>query len=157
MQIGFATMIAGREPTEDDMEPLSWWLWQTCKSIDSVGAALAGAQAQGAARAIVTWTNGWDAVVTPGLAEAPVTHGTVDPLSAQPDRAFARSGAFTPYTALFNVTGQPAITLPLFQREDGLPLGVQVVGRPAEEGALLALAAELEEAAPGIEGRPPVS
>ncbi len=157
MQIGFATMIAGREPTEDDMEPLSWWLWQTCKSIDSVGAALAGAQAQGAARAIVNWTNGWDAVVTPGLAEAPVTHGTVDPLSAQPDRAFARSGAFTPYTALFNVTGQPAITLPLFQREDGLPLGVQVVGRPAEEGALLALAAELEEAAPGIEGRPPVS
>ncbi len=155
-QIGLAAMLAGREPTEEDMEPLSWWLWTTCRGIDSVAATLAGVRLQGAARAIVGWTQGWDAVVTPALAEPPVTHGTVDPTSARPDEAFARSGAFTPYTALFNVTGQPAITLPLFQREDGLPLGVQVVGRPAEEGALLALAAELEEAAPGIVGRPPV-
>jgi amidase len=157
MQIGLATMLAGREPAEDDMEPLSWWLWQTCKSIDSVAAQLASAQLQGASRALVTWSDQWDAVITPGLAEAPVLHGTVDPLSPQPDQAFARSGQFTPFTALQNVTGQPAIALPLFQRRDGLPLAVQVIGRPAREGDLLALAAQLEEAAPGIQGRPGIS
>jgi len=157
MQIALAAMLAGREPAEDDMEPLSWWLWQTCKSIDSVAAAVAGAQLQAAARMIVTWTDRWDAVVTPGLAEAPLTHGTVDPLGSDPQATFARSGRFTPYTALFNVTGQPAVALPLFQRDDGLPLAVQVVGRPAQEGALLALLAQLEEAAPGMSGRPPVS
>ena len=53
---------------------------------------------------------------------------------------FTRSGLFTPFTPIFNATGQPAISLPLYQGEDGLPLGVQLVGRPAGEGALLALA-----------------
>jgi amidase len=53
---------------------------------------------------------------------------------------FTRSGLFTPFTPVFNATGQPAISLPLFEGEDGLPLGVQLVGRPAGEGALLALA-----------------
>ena len=61
---------------------------------------------------------------------------------------FTRSGLFTPFTPVFNATGQPGISLPLFQGEDGLPLGVQIVGRPAGEAALLALAAQLEEAQP---------
>ena len=47
---------------------------------------------------------------------------------------FTRSGLFTPFTPVFNASGQPGISLPLFQGEDGLPLGVQIVGRPAGEG-----------------------
>jgi amidase len=157
-QIAYAALIAGREPTEDDMEPLSWWVWQTCKSIDSVGASLAAAQLQAAGRMIVQWTSQWDAVVTPGLAEAPVRHDVVDPLAPDPQATFRRSGQFTPFTALFNVTGQPAMTLPVDRRSDGLPVSVQLVGHPAQEGALLALAAQLEEAAPGLGGaRPQVS
>jgi amidase len=157
-QIAFAALIGGREPTEADMEPLSWWVWQTCKSIDSVGAALAAAQLQAAGRMIVGWTSQWDAVVTPGLAEAPVRHDVIDPLAPDAQATFRRSGQFTPFTALFNVTGQPAMTLPVDRRADGLPVSVQLVGHPAEEGALLALAAQLEEAAPGLGGaRPQVS
>ena len=72
-------------------------------------------------------------------------------------RTFARSGHFTPYTAICNVTGQPAISLPLYQRADGLPLAVQLIGRPAQEGALLALAAQLEGAQPWAGRRPPVA
>jgi amidase len=67
---------------------------------------------------------------------------------------FTRSGLFTPFTPVFNSTGQPAISLPLFQGEDGLPLGVQLAGRPAGEAALLALAAQLEEARPWVSRRP---
>ena len=59
---------------------------------------------------------------------------------------FTRSGLYTPFTPVINATGQPAISLPLFEGDDGLPLGVQIVGRPAGESALLALAAQLEQA-----------
>jgi amidase len=66
---------------------------------------------------------------------------------------FTRSGLFTPFTPIFNATGQPAISLPLYDGADGLPLGVQLVGRPAGEGQLLALAAQLEGAQPWAERR----
>ena len=75
--------------------------------------------------------------------------GEIDACSDEPDgTTSARSGRFTPYTAIFNVTGQPAISLPLFHGDDGLPLGVQLVGPPAGEDLLLALAAQLEAARP---------
>ena len=54
----------------------------------------------------------------------------------------------TPFTAIVNVTGQPAIALPLYHGEDGLPTAVQLIGPPAREEVLLSLAAQLEEALP---------
>jgi amidase len=74
--------------------------------------------------------------------------GTIDPLGPEPSATFARSGAFTPFTAIANVTGSPAISLPLAEHRGGLPLGVQLIGRPAGEGPLLALAGQLEDARP---------
>ena len=67
---------------------------------------------------------------------------------------FTRSGLFTPFTPIFNASGQPGVSVPLFEGEDGLPLGVQLVGRPAGEGPLLALAAQLEAARPWAGRRP---
>jgi amidase len=67
---------------------------------------------------------------------------------------FLRSAAFTPFTAVANVTGQPAISIPLYEH-DGLPVAAQLFGRPAQEGALLALAAQLEGAHPWAGRRPP--
>ncbi|HEV7883972.1 MAG TPA: amidase family protein, partial [Solirubrobacteraceae bacterium] len=72
-----------------------------------------------------------------------------------PMGTFRRSGDFTPYTAISNVTGAPAISLPLYTRDDGLPLAVQLLGRPAQEGTLLALAAQLVAALPWAERRAP--
>jgi amidase len=151
LQIAFAGMVAGRDPVQDDMEALSWAIWNLCKGIDSVQALAAEAQLHALARTLVTWTAQYDVVLTPSLAEAPVLLGTMDPQSANPMADFARSGAFTPYTATQNVTGSPAISLPLYARPDGdeaagVPLGVQLIGQPAGEGALLALAAQIEEA-----------
>ena len=156
VQIAFAALLAGREPTEADMEPVSWMLWEGAKKIDATGAMLAGLQLQGLSRAIITWGEPYDAVLTPALAEAPVKHGVMDPSGDDPAETFARSGRFTPYTALCNVTGQPAVSLPLYQRDDGVPLGVQLIGRPAQEGALLALAAQVEAAHPWADRRPEV-
>ena len=154
-QIAFAGMVAGREPAEEDMEPLSWALWNVTKGYDSIHAMVAEFQLHGFARALITWISQYDVLLTPGLAEAPVPLGTIDPLNTEdPLAAFRRSGQFTPFTALFNVTGQPAIMLPLYQRDDGLPLPVQLVGQPAEEGALLALAAQIEQAHPWADRRP---
>lgn len=161
-QIAFGALLAGREPVEEDMEALSWAIWQLSQSITSVQAQIAAAQLQGFARQMVTWTSQYDVVLTPALAEAPVRIGVLDPTAPNPMQTFARSGQFTPYTAISNVTGSPAISLPLAARPEGdpdagLPLAVQLIGQPAGEGALLALGAQLEEASPWAGRRPPVS
>jgi amidase len=161
-QIAFGALLAGREPVEDDMEGLSWAIWKLSQGLTSVQAQLAAVQLQAFARQMVTWAAQYDAVLTPALSEAPVTLGTLDPNAPDPMGTFARSGRFTPYTAISNVTGSPAISLPLFARpgEDpdaGLPNAIQLIGQPAGEGALLALSAQLEQAAPWAGRRAPVS
>ena len=152
--IAAAGLLAGREPRAEDMEPLSWELWRTAKRIDAVQAALAGYGLQAFARAVTRWAAPYDALLTPALAQAPLPLGALDPCGSDPAGTFERSGHFTPYTAIGNVTGSPAISLPLYARDDGLPLAVQLIGRPAQEGALLALAAQLEAAAPWAGRRP---
>ena len=101
--------------------------------------------------------NGYDALITPALAQRPLPLGSLDTSASDGWSTFRRSGLFTPFTAVFNLSGLPAISLPLFDGEDGLPLAVQVVGRPAAEGDLLALAAALEAAAPARTARPQIS
>ena len=155
-QMAFGALINGREPTADDMERLSMWLWERCRAIDAVTAYSATVQLQALARMIVTWSDPYDAVLTPALAQPPVPVGTFDPDGDDPAATFAEAGAFTPYMAVANITGSPAISLPVGQRDDGVPLGVQLVGRPAQEGALLSLAAQIEAARPWAERRPPI-
>lgn len=70
---------------------------------------------------------------------------------------FAAAAAFTPYTAIWNVTGQPAMTVPLYHGDDGLPLAVQIVGRPVSETTLLSLAAQLEAAQPWADRLSPLA
>ena len=106
-----------------------------------------------AGRKAVVATADYDAVLTPtlGLPPQPVEFfaETGDVLAN-----LRRQGSFTPYTATANLTGQPAISLPLRWTADGVPIGVQLVGRPAGEGPLIALAAQLEQARPWA-GRKP--
>lgn len=152
--IAAAGLLAGHEPRAQDMEPLSWELWQTSKRVDAVEAELARYALQAFGRSIVRWAAPYDALLTPALAQPPLPIGTLDPCGPDPAATFERSGHFTPYTAISNVTGSPAISLPLYAHGDGLPLAVQLIGRPAQEGALLALAAQVEAAAPWSQRRP---
>jgi amidase len=109
---------------------------------------------QSFARDALAWMEPYDAVLTPALATAPPAIEETDWRTEDPMALFARAAAFTPFTAVANVTGQPAISLPLAE-DGGLPVGVQIIGRQAGEGALLALAAQLESARPWAARRPP--
>ncbi len=96
----------------------------------------------------------YDVLLTPALAERPLHDRRVQRARRGPDGATSPAPAhFTPFTALFNVTGQPAISVPAGFGEDGLPTDVQLVGKPLGEDTLLQLAAQLEAARPSADRR----
>jgi amidase len=154
MQTMIGGMIAGREPAADDVEPLTWMLWERARSQDTISFLNAMARLQGVARSIVSFLEPYDVVLTPALAQRPLPIGEVHGCGEDPWDHFQRSGRFTPYTAIVNVTGQPAISLPLYHGEDGLPTAVHLIAPPAREEVILQLAAQLEQAVPW-EGRRP--
>jgi amidase len=157
LSIAYSGIVAGREPTAQDMEPMSWAIFSMVGQLNAVLGAGAVARLQNFTRRLVAFLEPYDALLTPALAERPLPLGTLDTAAPDPMSSFTRAGLFTPFTPVFNASGQPGISLPLFQGEDGLPLGVQIVGRPAGEAALLALAAQLEEAQPWAARRAPLA
>ncbi|HEX4188433.1 MAG TPA: amidase [Solirubrobacteraceae bacterium] len=156
LSIAYSGMVAGREPTAEDMEPMSWAIYSMVKKLGAVESMAAVVQLQSHTRRLVSFLEPYDALLTPALAERPLPLGTLNTDAPEPMSTFTRSGLFTPFTPVFNASGQPGISLPLYEGEDGLPLGVQLVGRPAGEGALLALASQLEQARPWAQRRAPV-
>ena len=150
-------ILAGAEPTEASVEPLSWTLFQQGMNTNSVELQGAIVGLQAAARRIVTQFGDFDVMLTPSLGQRPVAIGDIDACSEDPMADFGDSAVFTPYTAIWNVTGQPAMTVPLYDGPDGLPLTVQVVGRPVSEPTLLSLAAQLEAAQPWAERLSPLA
>jgi amidase len=108
------------------------------------------------ARRIVSFWSETDVVLTPTLALPPVPIGWQAEVSGAHEQLY-RNTEFTPFTAVANLTGLPATSLPLHWSDDGLPVGVQAIGPPAGEALLLRLAAELEAARPWASRRPPVA
>ncbi len=157
LSIAYSAHVAGKGlPEQDDMEPMSWAIFSMIGKLGTLEQQAAVVRLQAYARGLVAWLADYDALLTPALAERPLPLGTLDTAARQPMSTFTRSGLFTPYTPVFNATGQPGISLPLYEGEDGLPLGVQIVGGPAGEERLLALAAQIEAAQPWADRRPPV-
>ncbi len=148
LSIAASSMIAGRELEPADMEPMSWEILALGRRLNAIEGAGALTQLQGFSRRLASFLAPYDALLTPALAERPLPLGTLDTAAPKPMSTFTRSALFTPFTAMFNAGGEPAISLPLLHGEDELPLAVQIVGRPAGEGPLLALAAQLESARP---------
>ncbi len=146
--------LTGREPTPEDVEPLTWMLWEHALNQDTINYLTAQYRLETVARSMVQELAEFDVVLTPVLAQRPLLVGEMNGLGADPMGNFRKSGHFTPFTAVFNVTGQPAISLPLYQGDDGLPTAVQLAGPPAREEVLLALAAQLERALPWDERAP---
>jgi amidase len=153
LSIAYSGAIAGREPIAQDMEPMSWAIYSMIQKLGAVQGMAAVVQLQAHTRRLISFLSPYDALLTPALAERPLPLGTLDTAAPEPMSTFTRSGLFTPFTPVFNASGQPGISLPLFHGEDGLPLGVQIVGRPAGEATLLALASQLEDALPWSERR----
>jgi amidase len=153
MQFGEA--LAGRPPQDGEIEPLSAHIRALAGDLTSHSYLRAVAQLQALARGIVAGFADVDVLLTPALAERPLAIGELTGCGEDPWADFGRSGRFTPYTAMFNVTGQPAITVPVGFGPDGLPTAVQLVGRPLSEDVLLQVATQMEIARPWAEVRPP--
>jgi amidase len=158
--VSFTTWLGGqltrREPTAEDVEPLTWMLYQHACSQDTIKYLTAQFRLESVGRRIVQALSDWDVVLTPALARRPVPIGEMNGVGEDPMSDFRKSGYFTPFTAIFNVTGQPAIALPLDQGEDGLPTAVQLIGPPVREEVLLGLARQLETALPWADRHPPL-
>jgi len=140
--------------TEHLLRPLTRWLTERGRAVSGPEFGLAiGAMRRYAAAALAALAP-YDAVLTPTLASPPVKIGAMRD-DEHPERDFEAQKAFTPWTSAWNVTGMPAVSLPLHWTEDVLPVGVMLAARPAEEEVLLALAAQVEAAAPWHDRRPP--
>ena len=127
-------------------------------ALETSSAVYAGsiARLQLRARKIVSLWERFDLLLTPTLALQPVPVGW----ESEPDdpwEQFNRAARFTPFTAAFNVTGQPAVSVPLYWTESGLPIGAQLVGPPLGDSLLLRITAQLEAARPWAARRPPHS
>jgi amidase len=148
------SMLIGREITEDDVEPLTWALAEIGKTRDG-GRYLADVGVhQMLSRMIAGWyESGFDLLLTPTMAEIPQPLGTWDDGGENPLDAYHRALPQGAFTALFNVTGAPAISLPLHETAEGLPVGVQFVAKTGREDTLISLAAQLEQALPWADRR----
>ncbi|MFN8175094.1 MAG: amidase [Solirubrobacteraceae bacterium] len=148
--------LTGREAGPDTVEPLTMWLIERARGTGSLelGGALAGLQ--GFARGVTAALAPYDAVLTLTLGCRPLEVGAIDTGAADPRAEFRKAYPMAAYTAVANVTGQPAISLPFGTGEDGLPLAVQLIGRPAGEEDLIALAAQVEAARPWADAQPAV-
>ncbi|HUP87494.1 MAG TPA: amidase [Acidimicrobiales bacterium] len=143
--------VLGRELTADDVEPLTWAMAEIGRSVSGVDYAKGLAAGVQLTRGLgLWWAEGWDVLVTPTLGEPPPRLGAV----SGPEGS-ARTGALVPFTTHFNVSGQPAISLPLWWNDEGLPIGVQLVADYGREDVLLRVAAQLEVAQPWADRRPP--
>jgi amidase len=154
MQVMIGGKLARREPVEEDVEPLTWTLWQHARSTSVLDYLSALGRLESVARTIVASFERYDVVLTPALAQRPVPIGEIHGCGSDPWAQYRRSGFFTPYTAIINITGQPAAAVPLYHGDDGLPTAIQLIGRPAREEVLLAVMAQLEAASPWAERRP---
>ena len=154
--ITYGSLLAGRPPKDDEIEPLSRALSESAEQLSSVAYLGAVAQLQAVARGIVAFFAEYDLLLTPALADRPLAIGECHGYGDDPLADLERSGEFTPFTSLFNVTGQPAISVPVGFGDDGLPTCVQLVAKPLGEDTLLQVAAQMEAAIGGPRQTPPL-
>lgn len=144
----------GKAITADDVEPGTW-------AAAEIGRAVTGPQflesiqnAHAYTRRMVSWWSDWDLLVTPTIPELPPTLGQFVAQEGNPLSGLLRGGPIVPFTIPFNITGQPAISLPLGQSAEGLPIGVQIVAAPYREDLLIQVASQLESACSWADRRP---
>jgi amidase len=138
------------------MTPLNRGLVWNARETSAADYAQAVAWLQALARRIVAFWSSADIVLTPTLALPPVPIGWQEEVEGAIEQ-LRRNTVFTPFTAVANLTGLPAMSLPLHWSDEGLPIGVQAIGPPAGDALLLSLAAEIEGARPWSNRRPPTS
>lgn len=147
----------GRPPREDEVERVTWATAQRGARVSGADYVRATQTAHRLGRQMAAFHERWDVLLTPGLATPPPPLGVLDMMLDDADEYWRRVFHFSPFTVWFNLTGQPAMMLPLGVASDGLPLAVQLVARYGDEATLFRLAAQLEAARPWFDRTPPLA
>jgi len=154
---GFGQTL-GRELTAHDVEPVNWVLVEYARQLTAVDYAAAQAAGWAFRRALQQWwAEGWDLLITPTLAEPPLPLPELANNPEDPTAPMRRAGQFAVFTPPFNMSGQPAINLPLHRNAEGIPIGVQLVAGYGREDILIRVAAQLESAHPWSSYHPQVA
>jgi amidase len=141
-----ATLVPVGPDQVGQLLPLTQYLRAQGMELKAADLMFAQAYLQAVTRSALATLNAYDAILTPTLAQPPVPVGYFDEVS--PAENFERQKRFTPWTALYNSSGQPAVSVPLHWTPAGLPIGVMLAGRMGAEGTLISLSAQLEAARP---------
>lgn len=147
---------AGRPARQDEVERVTWATGQMGHRVSGADYVRATQTAHKLGRQMAAFHASFDVLLTPGLAAPPVKLGWLDMMMEDVDEYWRRVFAFSPFTVWFNLTGQPAMVLPLGGSEQGLPVAVQLVAGSGQEAVLFRLAAQLEAARPWFERKPPL-
>jgi amidase len=149
-------LASRKAPSPDQFEPLTWALYEMGKKESASAYLLSLTLLQKISRDLARSTREYDVWITPTLAEPPVPLGSFDSPPENPLQGLRRAEDFVPFTPICNITGQPAMSVPLFWNQEGLPVGTHFIGRFGDEATLFRLAAQLEGARPWAGRRPPV-
>ena len=152
----YAETLVGRPVTAQDVEPITWAVIERGRAVRAVDHVGRVEQLRQQARAIVQDLLPYDVYITPTLTQPPRRQGFYDMRMTDLD-AYNALWADAMFLFPFNISGQPAMSLPVAQFADGLPLGIQIIGRQGAEAVLLAVARFLEQALPWANRHPPVS
>jgi Asp-tRNA(Asn)/Glu-tRNA(Gln) amidotransferase A subunit family amidase len=148
---------AGRPAREGEVERVTWLTGQRGERVTAADYVRATQTAHRLGRQMAAFHQRYDVLLTPALAAMPVKLGWIDMMLDDFDEYWRRVFHFSPFTVWFNVTGQPAMVLPLGRSADGRPVAVQLVGRYGDEATLFRLAAQLEQARPWFGRKPPLA
>ncbi|WP_116997147.1 amidase [Desertimonas flava] len=149
--------LIGRPVTEADVEPFNWVLATNGRALPAPDYALALSASAVFRRGVQQWwADGFDLLVSPTLGDPPPKLGELGFDPADPQAYGRRVGRFVPFTTAFNVSGLPAISLPLHRTPDGLPVGIQLVAAYGREDVLIRVASQLEQASPWAHLRPTI-
>jgi amidase len=151
-----AMRVLGRPLQRDELELTTWELIEYARRFDAVDLLDALGDLARATRQIAPFFERYAAWVTPTLAQPPLPLGILNQSHGGAIEWWRSDCAFNPWNPIANMTGQPAISLPLAWSTDGLPIGTLLTGRYGDEATLFQLAGQLEAARPWIERTPPV-
>jgi amidase len=151
-----AALTLGREPRRGDLQGMVWAVYEAGVRVSAIDYQEAWVTLHAAARRVAAWHADFDVWLTPTLSTPPWRIGHLNLEHTDRRSAYQPMREYCPYTGLQNMTGQPAISLPLYRSSGGLPMGVHFVGRFGAEDTLLGLAAQLEEAQPWDALRPAI-
>jgi amidase len=150
------SFVTGKAPNPDEFEPLTWTLYSLGKKQEASSYLLALALLQRFSREVARFFLRYDLLLTPTLSEPPLPLGAFDTPPDNPLHGLLVAEKFVPFTPICNITGQPAMSVPLYWNAEGLPIGVHFVGRFGDEATLFRVAAQLEEACPWRKKFPPL-